>query len=170
MDALSLPILTSTDTPETAIRVMAEMKRSAVVVDAGGSYRLMYGGDVARARRDLVGSLDLMEVQGPPVHAITSQEHDAFKIDVLRPTSTAHNFELLLQNVGSEYGILSTTREEAIVITAHETLVDVLVMPGTFECDGPVVHFFPRPKVVVGQRCPACGALGLSSTITYVLY
>ena len=169
MDIVSLPIVGLSTTPTEALKLMAEHKRSACVVDDGSSFSLLLGGDIAAARdggTETLGSMpqDQMRV----VHAITAQEDGAFGIDPHRPLRTSAAIEDLLGSVGSQYGALTAASDSVVVVTAHEWLADDLNLPGTYECNGATTHYFPPPRVREDQSCPSCLALGAHSTISFV--
>ena len=169
MEAISLPVVSPMTSPNDAIKMMAEARRSAVVVDDGQSLSLLLGGDVAAARSR--GVAQVADVKnGRPVHAISRIDLDQFPVDVLRPHQTMPAFEDLLGRAQTQYGALSIARDQTILITARERFAAELVLPGVFQCDGPDTHYFPEPIVVENQRCPSCLPLGIVSTVHFARY
>lgn len=154
MDVVVLPMVW----PDTKVNVALEMlqahRRAGVVrQDLNDTYRLLFAGDLLRARAAGVSVAGEVE-GGRPIFLVDSSTATAFNADLIRPRRTWAAYEQMLDALDAHYGLVGETGNEAMIVTRHEDETVALSTTGGFECTGRPTHYFPEPRVSVGEVCP----------------
>ncbi len=82
-------------------------------------------------------------------------------LDLIQPIRTKGEYQNYLDSHNHEYAIFGVTRDSAMIVTNSEKRRDYLMISGGYHCTGQTTHYFPPPRVEIGERCPKakCGGL-----------
>jgi hypothetical protein len=162
MDSIDVPIYKQSGRIgiDDALGELRRKERGGVLIQDGNRYRLLFAGDLLRARR--AGVLNVQDVSGGEPVMVTTEEHAiSHGLDLHEPHRTRRQFENILDYYNHSYTLPmpsqpSTTGTTTItkVVTRSEDLGQMLRMTGGYECTGEPKHFFPRPYVRAGDNCP----------------
>ena len=141
--------------PSQALAQLWDTKQAGLIVEKlGGEFCLAWANVLGDARRN-----QLTEVANASglvqVYQVQRSDLGQFNLDLVHPHRTPTEYERLLDTSATEYGMLSSTGDAAIVVTRHETL-RIQLSGLVLECDGPPRHVFPQPEKQVGDDCPLC--------------
>jgi hypothetical protein len=153
MDIVSLPLLSLKTTIPEALDAVKRSQRSGLVVRDAQAVRLLHTGDLLYARAAGTKTLgdihDLrIAIQATPLHV------ERFKLDLDEPTNTRPEFEAFLSTNHYRYAFLDSNQGHARIVTLSELDALALTLTGGYQCDGSPTHYFPLPRVIVGQDCP----------------
>jgi hypothetical protein len=162
MDAISLPLVHNSDTVHLALARMKAYARGGVVVEDGDFYRLVHAGELLAARAACVEILASVK-EGEPVRLVSSLDAQVHGMDLVRPLRTQPQYQSMFGSIPDQYALVAADRDVAMIVTSSEKKTYELESPGGYECGGTPRHYFPRPRVQVGQSCPKC--LVVPSTI-----
>ena len=168
MDSIDVPIYQQSDRTsiDHALKELRRMKRGGLLIRNRDEYRLLFAGDLLRARRD--GMVTVQDIPaGYPVMVATDEHVHIHGLNLLEPQRTGQGYEAMLDQHKVRFGVLmrdaplglssggvTATRR---VVTRFETLVATLSMTGGYECDGVPKHYFPEPYASAGEECPLRG-------------
>jgi CBS domain-containing protein len=163
MDVVTVPLVSPASTVEQALAAMNGARRAGVVVEeAPDRYRLLFAGDLLRARASnvpVVGAIG----GGEAVVLVDPLLAQSFQIDLVRPSRSPLAYEQMLDARGSSFGLVGEGPADVMLVTRHEGLGEMLTLTGGYECTGSPRHYFPQPYVTAGQQCPlypACAVDG----------
>jgi hypothetical protein len=160
MDVVSLPLVFNSDTVHHALDRLKEMQRSGVVVDrTGNNFWLYFTGDLLDARAKCIKVMSEV-AGGEPIHRASRDDAGKYTLDFVQPFESESGYNAMFAGVPENYALVAAGDETAILVTRHETVKDELVVTGGYECTGPTTHYFPRPSVSVGMKCPKAGCVG----------
>jgi hypothetical protein len=154
VDVVILPLLNHSETVSVALKRMREAERSGIVRhNKDDTHTLFYAGDLLRAAAKRVRRLaDVRE--GEHVVLLDIRRAQKFKLDIVRPLRTASAYETMFASAHADYALVGETWQSAMIVTSSEDKTADLSMTGGYECTGKPRHYFPRPRVKVGQSCP----------------
>jgi hypothetical protein len=155
MDVVIIPLLRPQAEVASALELLRRWERAGVVVnpDWASSYRLLHAGDMLRARD--AGIPVLAEVPGGySVLTVDQPMADAFHLDLVRPALTWQQYETMLDEQGAQFALVGEAYDAAMVVTRHEEQQMTLSGTGGFQCSGSPRHYFPEPRVALGDPCP----------------
>lgn len=165
MDTVSLPILSSDDSLDTAKSAMRSADRAAVIRKHAEVYALVFVGRVLDAIRR--GAKTLGEVRdATPVHVSDATLARHYSFDLTDPRNTRQESEAFLDSMGASYSIVVQDPGRALLMTRHERQTGLINKYSSYECTGSTTHSFPTPEVQVGDLCPMC--LGAKGTIRQI--
>jgi hypothetical protein len=153
MDIVNLPLLSLTTTIPEALNVLKLSQRSGLVVRDAQAVRLLHTGDLLYARAagtHTLGDIHDLRIAIQP----TSQHIERFKLDLGKPTNTGSQYEAFLSANHYRYAFLDSDQGHARIVTLSELDALGLTLTGGYQCDGSPTHYFPLPRVIVGQDCP----------------
>ena len=155
MYVIAIPLVVSDTRVTDAIELLRRRQRSGLVVDrANDHYHLLHAGDLLRARANK--TVVVADVPGGhPVHLLDIGSAQKFGLDLIRPNRTPVEYERMFkaQKV-TDYALVGDSGDTAVIVTRHEPQGDSLMMAGGYECSGTPTHYFPEPRVSVGEECP----------------
>jgi hypothetical protein len=154
MDVIVLPLVWPNTPVAGALEMLHTYKRAGVVRQGwDDTYRLLYAGDLLRAREDGIAEVGQIDA-GESVMIVEMPAVTTFSIDIVRPRRTEPQYEQMLDAHGMTYGLVGETSREVMIVTRHEDETETLSGTGGYECTGTPKHFFPRPRVQVNTNCP----------------
>src|SRR6266511_1182960 len=162
MDAISLPLLSNQDTVHLALACLKSRERAGVVVDDGSQFHLLHAGDLLAAREACkkflseVGGSELVYVVGPA-------DATAHGLDLVRPLLTQAEYQNMFTRIACQLALVGADHDTAMIVTRSEDYERTLRGTGGYECNGMPKHFFPRPRVKAGDRCPLPYSAGVIS-------
>jgi hypothetical protein len=163
MDVVILPLISPDTSVMTALGLLRDRQRSGLVVEQlSEEYTLLYSGDMLRARAAKISWIGQVP-GGRPMLRLRIEHARKYELDLVRPLKTWQSYERMLASNGVNYALSGSSRDTAVVVTLHEGLAEMLMMTGGYECSGTPTHYFPEPRVRVGERCPLypeCSAPG----------
>jgi hypothetical protein len=168
MDTLTLPLLNANApvSPTAALGLLRAHGRGALILEGQSDYSLL---DLASLRRaEVSGIATLGEIAGRSVLLLENAHAVSFGVDLIRPTATPNKYDEFFQQTLSDFAISGLTLDTAFVVSRHERDAAALLVTGGYQCNGSPRHYFPMPRVVVGQVCPnwpECDANGQKPTI-----
>ena len=153
MDVVMLPLVWPHSDITWALQQMRKHERGGVVMnDASDNYTLFYAGNLLRARAK--HAVKMQQVEGGHPVVLPSDDHvQTFKLDLIRPNRTWQAYEQMLVNVKSSYALTGQSADAVMIVTQHEGQTATL-MTGGYECNGTPTHYFPEPRVWLGEDCP----------------
>jgi hypothetical protein len=155
MDVVMIPLVWPGEGVESALDVLRRRERAGLVVnnDPVHGYRLLHAGDMLRARQ--AGVPVVGEVTGGyPVLVVEPTLAESFHLDLVRPTLTWSQYEEVLDKHGTQFALVGESDDTAMVVTRHEEQTETLRGTGGYQCNGVSPHYFPEPRVSLGDRCP----------------
>lgn len=155
MDVVVLPLVNYSETVAAALKQMRKAERSGVVrQNADDTQTLFYAGDLLRASTKRNAKLaDLPD--GERVVMLDAGRARKFRLDLVRPHRTQPEYQAWFsKNLATHYALVGATFTAAMIVTSSETETADLSMSGCYKCTGFPRHYFPRPRVRVGQPCP----------------
>jgi hypothetical protein len=164
MEVVTLPLVMPDFSVHAALRLMTSAARAGVVV-AGSQdrYRLLFAGDLLRAREAGVAHVGGI-TQFEPVQIVNGALASRFDVDLVRPSASAQAYEKLLDDRQAKFALIGEGPRDVMLVTRFEELERMLTLTGGYECTGNNPrHYFPAPYVTVGQDCPlfpACAVPG----------
>lgn len=154
MDVVVLPLVWSHTTVSEALDLLQQHKRSGVVCHGTDDrYQLIYAGDLLRARARAASTIALVG-ERHPVLLVDEQRARPFGVDAIRPRRTPLQYEHLFDASKVQYGLVGEAADVVLIVTRHEGQTQTLTSTGGYECNGSPTHYFPEPRVTVGQVCP----------------
>jgi hypothetical protein len=154
MDVVVLPLVNYSETVATALKQMRKAERSGIVrQNENDTQTLFYAGDLLRASAKKIAKLvDVPD--GERVVMLDVGRARKFHLDIVRPHRTWKAYETWLAKEQAHYALLAGTSNTAMIVTSSENETEDLSMSGGYKCTGTPRHYFPRPRVRVGQPCP----------------
>jgi hypothetical protein len=160
MDIVEIPVVPIGQELKTAIKVMRQAERSAVIGTSESGDWLFKAREVvigmSKGHRFL-NELPLKRSVGRP----SFFEKVAFALDYARPHNSSRNFETFLDEKKFSYAIAKSTSATALLVTRHEHLaVEIGLGPKDCYCTNENIdppHDFPPPPAPADGKCPYCG-------------
>lgn len=155
VDVVTLPLVPPETQIGAALRILREQRRSGLVTrDRDGSnYRLLYAGDLLRARAAHTPTVgDVPDAR--PVLVLNARLAQSFALDLVRPMATGLSYERMLGERGFTYALAGESDDAVMIVTLREDLAYALRGTGGYECDGQPTHYFPQPRVNLRDPCP----------------
>jgi len=160
MDVVSLPVVMEDATVTSALELLRHHDRSGLIVDRGAAdFLLHYAGDLLRARD--AGIEHVAGVDGG--HPVLLTEQGPSLVRNLVGTPQGERLESLMDSQGREYAVVAGSLgdgEMVEVVTRHERQTQTLMAGGGYQCSRTPPHYFPEPRVKLGQACPLCPRAG----------
>jgi hypothetical protein len=163
MDVIELPFLFRYITLRESVETMKEVQRAGVVIRKQTlDYFLLRAAEIyaALANRPASKDLSLRDVEkGIRVHEISDSDVSKWNLNLDDPSQTYSNFEALLDQRKTGYGLLASSSRPGFVriVTRHEGLVGQMnFAPKACCCDHEPMHFYPPPAKSHGEIC-FCG-------------
>lgn len=154
MDVVFLPLVWPATSVKDALDLLREYKRAGLVCQMQNDlYQLMYAGDLLRARAHAATTIADVH-QRRPVLLVDEVRARPFGVDIVRPRRTSLQFEKLFDFSNVQYGLVGEASDMCLIVTRHEGQTEALRLTGGYECNGTPTHYFPEPRVTVGQVCP----------------
>jgi hypothetical protein len=127
-------------------------------------YRLLYIGDLIQARAAGVPTVGEVE-GGHTVLVLDNSIAASDGLDLVLPMRTEQPYEDLLARHNVNYCLAGAADDTVMIVTLHEDEGWALMGP-VFQCNGQrKTHYYPEPRVYLGQRCPRMPSCGRNSTI-----
>lgn len=155
MDVVMLPLVAEGTGLDSALSLLRRSERAGLVVHPpfSDSYGLLYAGDLLRGKAEHVGTLG--SVTGTrPVLVLDAALSESYGLDLVRPDTTRISYETMLIARGFEYALAGEAGDTAMIVTLHEEQGETLRSTGGYQCGGHPRHYFPEPRVRLGQMCP----------------
>jgi hypothetical protein len=175
VDSIDVPIYRQLgqDSIEDALAELRRKQRGGILIEDRGRYRLLFAGDLLRARHD--GRLNVQDVPGGEPAMVATEEHAAaYGLDLDQPLHSWQQYETILDAHRRRYAVPApalppitvrpahpltrvgghTVFATATIVTRSEEYGALLRMTGGYECDGEPKHFFPEPYAQAGDNCP----------------
>jgi hypothetical protein len=149
-----IPLVWPQEQVSSALDLLHHRERSGLVVHSSAdTYQLLHAGDLLRARDvdiSVVGSV----TGGYEVFVVEPPIAQSFGVDLVRPGRTPGQYEDMLDKHTTQYALVGETYDTAMIVTRHESQAEALKISGGYECSGSPTHYFPQPRVSLGDRCP----------------
>lgn len=160
MDVVSIPsyLQSGSTSVAEALADLRERERGGLVIQDGDACRLLFAGDVLRARA--AGVTIVQEVQGGRPVVVLDETHESTRgLDLQSPFNTGAQYQDFLSAGHHDYAVAAPSIRvmppgTATVVTRSELFGLSLRMSGGYECNGKPQHFFPEPRVSPGEPCP----------------
>lgn len=153
MDSVEIPFLLPNTRIDSALSELRARKRAGLVMKGKSKSRVLYAGDLLYGRKSGVVTLGDVET-GSAIVTLQDKDITKFKLDLDEPTRTWKQYESFLRSVDCGYTLLGTSGSSARIVTVSEEYGTALRLTGGYECDGEPTHYFPLPRVVIGENCP----------------
>ena len=154
MDTVMLPRVGAASEVEWALEQLRIRHRAGLVRrNMDDTYTLFFLSDLARARADRRSMMEQVQ-RGYPVLLLDELDvATATTLDLVRPIRTGHEWEKVLARSGLSYALVGESEDMVMIVTEHEWQTEML-STGGYECTGTPTHYFPEPRVKVGDLCP----------------
>lgn len=158
MDIVALPLLTEATAVNLAVAVLKQCQRTGIVVDVGGHgpFKLFHAGEILAARATHLGRIaDLSG--GDVIELVSGQDAKSHRLDLVQPMATQSQYEAYFRGIVPDFAVVGAGNGIALLVTRSEQFAEILQGPGGYQCTGNPQHYFPLPRVTLGQRCPSGG-------------
>jgi hypothetical protein len=160
MDVVSIPSYLQSESTSVseALANLRQRERGGLVIQDGDACRLLFAGDLLRARA--AGVTMVQDVQGGrPVLVLDETHANTRGLDLRSPFNTGAEYQDMLNAGDHDYAVAAPSIRvmppgTAVVVTRSELFGVSLRMPGGYECNGKPQHSFPEPRVSPGEQCP----------------
>jgi hypothetical protein len=155
MDVVTLPLVRSETEVGVALGLLRRRERAGLVVVGSLSpdHRgLLYAGDLLRAQAEQVERVGSVATR--PVLVIDAALSESYRLDLVHPIQTGDLYETMLLQRGFDYALVGEADDTATIVTLHEEQTRTLRGTGGYRCGGQPTHYFPEPRVRLGQICP----------------
>jgi hypothetical protein len=161
MDSISVPILSAASSVDDAIAALDLNGVSALAVLDPALNRIVFGGELEEAKSRARTQLDAVRGEAlgvPDLAGIESRYGDLnAALTAITSVGTPSPVDRTLWGlVNTDYALASSTGASAVIVTTSETLANGIRTTARLKCNGPIVHFFPRPHVAPGGLCTKC--------------
>jgi hypothetical protein len=161
MDSIDVPIYLQSDRTriDDALQELRRRKRGGLLVRGKDECRLLFAGDLLRARRDGISAVQRIS-GGQPVMVVTEEHARSHGVDLRDLQRRPREFETMMEHHQRSYAISdprapsSVSHAVPMLVTRSEELGRFLRMTGGYECNGDPKHFFPQPYASAGDDCP----------------
>ena len=156
MDVIALPLLSRSALVKDALDILKTNPRGGVILEGDkNKYSLLWTGQLLEARNRGVKKLSQLE-EVEDVYLTSDKDARLHKIDLIRPLRTAMQYSKFFDSIGYDYTLFGAGRDLAMIVTKSENFAWTLASTGGYQCNGPTVHYFPKPRVNAGDICPLC--------------
>lgn len=159
MDSFKLPIVSPKATLSTALNLMKEKQRSALVVKDRNRFWVATAGDIHASgfgRNATLAKLPFKRQAYQPMAVEIGRGKTFTKAAVTRPQQYLEAWDRGIRESGFAIGIASVTRQSATVVTMSELVRGAWSgAPADCSCTGPQQHPYGSDKD--GKSCGFCG-------------
>jgi hypothetical protein len=156
MDIIALPMVSRSASVNDALGILKTNPRGGVILEGDkDKYSLLWTGRLLEAKAHGIKKLSRLE-DVDDVYLASNKDAKLHKIDLIRPFRTAIQYTEFFNSIGCDYTLFGAGQDLAMIITKSETFAWTLASTGGYQCTGPTIHYFPKPRVNAGEICPLC--------------
>jgi len=148
---MTLPFLNSPLSPNAALDLLRTTGRGALILKDQEDYKLLDAASLGKAQAS--GVVGINQIEGRPVLLLDNSYAASFGVDLVRPRETVTKYTDMFKAVQKDFAIAGLTHDVAFVVTSSEEYT-IDLGTGGYRCNGSPRHYFPWPKVAIGNDCP----------------